>query len=225
MLTATRIATCASLGLATALLARYLAQGEWMLEPWRKSFLETARRELENGTLYQWGGGRNPATDWGVDCSGLFVMAMREAGIKPPPEGQTANVFYHALPKVTDPKPGDLAFFGPDASKAVHVVMVEKALPDGDAVTIGANGGDSDVTSPAVAQARGAHVSRKLVSEFKFNPFLGYATLDPEARGLASEGVREGAPFVACCGLCRTSICMRRPAKNCARCFVTPSVT
>lgn len=167
------------------------------LAPWRQCFLATADRLLESGTLYQWGGGRNPKTDYGVDCSGLFVVAMRECGVPPPPQGTTADVFWHSLQHVTVPQPGDMAFFGRD-DKAVHVVMVESVFDNGAVLTIGANGGDRNVTTPDIAIARNARVSRKLVSEFKFAPLLGYATPDPTQRKISFGFVSEP---VLCCNL------------------------
>ncbi len=166
-------------GGALGLLVGYLASPEMRLPAWRRSMLATARRHLALATPYQWGGGRSPS-DCGLDCSGLVIVSLKEAGVPLPPEGQSSGVWSDVLPVVTAPQPGDLAFFGPNG-RAVHVVMVEKALPNGDAVTLGANGGDRDMTC-AQALAKGAHVTRKLVSEFQFAPFLGYRTIDPSAR-------------------------------------------
>jgi hypothetical protein len=190
------VATFALAGAFGGLILGALLDPELRLPAWRRTMLAVARRHLAQGTPYQWGGGRSP-NDCGLDCSGLVIVALKEAGVQLPPEGQTSGVWCDVLPVVTDPQPGDLAFFGPNG-KAVHVVIVEKPLANGDAVTIGANGGDRDMTC-AQAVASGAKVTRKLVSDFKFAPFLGYRTIDPAARagGVGRYDVRRP---VLCCG-------------------------
>lgn len=177
-----RVALYGAIGGAVGGLAWYVANvlgdEEADLPEWRKAMLRRAREHLANRTLYQWGGGRSPS-NYGVDCSGMVITCLAEAGVPLPPEGGTSGVWWSVLPRVEVPLPGDVALFGrPD--KAIHVTLVEKVLEGGDAMTIGANGGDKDVTTPQIAEARGAFVSRKRALEWK--NFLGYCTFDPEIR-------------------------------------------
>ena len=167
-----------ALGAAGWYLTSVLLDEEADLPEWRKAMLRKARWHLENRTPYQWGGGRSPS-NYGVDCSGMVITCLKEAGVELPPEGGTSGVWWNVLPRVEVPQPGDVALFGrPD--KAVHVTLVEKALEGGDAMTIGANNGDRDVTSPEIAAARNAFVFRKRALEW--SNFLGYCTFDPEVR-------------------------------------------
>lgn len=117
-----------------------------------------AQAEELLGVPYQWGGGRN-ASDYGVDCSGLVILASKRAGLPLPPcPLATSDGWWRCLPRVSSPLPGDLALYGkPD--RAVHVELVMSYDPaSGVAQTIGANGGDRDVLTPEIAQERGAFV-------------------------------------------------------------------
>jgi hypothetical protein len=156
------------------------------LPEWRKAMLRKAREHLAARTLYQWGGGRSP-NDYGVDCSGMVLTCLREAGVSPPPEGGTSYVWWDVLPRVEVPQPGDVALFG-RPERAVHVTLVEYPLEGGDAMTIGANGGDKDVNTPQIAESRNAFVSRKRAREWK--NFLGYCTFDPEIRAAQTAGMK-----------------------------------
>jgi len=138
--------------------------------PERDALLREAL-DLE-GTLYQWGGGRS-AGDYGVDCSGLVILASKRAGVKLPPcPLATSNGWWQCLPRVSDPRPGDLALYGYAAeNRAVHVELV-LSFDGEDAETLGANGGDKDVLSPEVAKERGAFV-RHATTRGRAN-FLGF---------------------------------------------------
>lgn len=148
---------------------------EQPLSPEREAFLDAVRSQL--GVLYQWGGGRNPKYDYGVDCSGLVISSLWKADLKLPScGGATSNIWWHCLERISDPSPGDLAFYG-DAStdRAIHVEVVESY--DGEnAVVIGANGGGPQVTSPEIAKEKNAHVRRES-SHLHWKKFLGFARL------------------------------------------------
>lgn len=163
------------------------------ISPERQRFLEKVEHYL--GTLYQWGGGRNPKFDYGVDCSGLVIAALRDAGYALPPCSMpTSNGWWHCLERVDDPLPGDLAFYGhKDQDRAIHVEVVTSW--DGkNAHLIGANGGSSSTTTPEQAEEQHAYVRRE-DSHLHWNKFLGFARnpLESLAYGKpteAAEGVR-----------------------------------
>lgn len=178
----TTIAIGAAVGLVGGAILSKLSDPERALPQWRKDFLALARDYADREVPYQWGGGRSPS-DYGVDCSGLLIQAQKFAtaqGSNPPPlppEGQTSTVWNEALPKIDVPKPGDMALYG-SGGRASHVVMVEKWDPDTQTASIiGANGGDKDVNSPAVAAARGAFVRRAPTHLYR-DGFLGFTSFD-----------------------------------------------
>lgn len=99
--------------------------------------IDAAMRHL--GLPYAWGGGgtRGPgpgmAPDEGVigfDCSGLTQYAYAQAGISIP---RNSRAQYAALPKVgsDDLQPGDLVFWGTDASDPSSIVHVAIYLGGG----------------------------------------------------------------------------------------------
>ncbi|PID97374.1 MAG: hypothetical protein CSA84_00690 [Actinomycetales bacterium] len=61
------------------------------------------------GIRYRWGG----TSTSGIDCSGFTQMVYRRAGISIP---RTAEAQRRAATKVSNPRPGDLVFFGYPAS-------------------------------------------------------------------------------------------------------------
>jgi hypothetical protein len=135
----------------------------------RKEFVNAAMGLL--GVLYEWGGGHGPKS-YGLDCSGLVIVAGKKAGISI--EG-TADMMFRKLPKVSAPKLGDLAFYG-SGGKAQHVVI----MTSWDGTTggcVGANGGDQKVTTEAEAKARNAAVS--FVEDFRTvrKDFLGFGSI------------------------------------------------
>jgi len=155
----------------------------------RQQMLDQARALRDAGTLYQWGGGRH-AGDYGVDCSGLVIVAARAAGVPLPPQGWTSTVWWQVLPHISDPSPGDLVFYGL-GGVAHHVGFVDEG-----GLMLGANGGDQSVTTPAIAQARGAFVKNAPVG---YRPdLLGYASFDPALRGQASARPSFASPITCC---------------------------
>ena len=177
------------------------------LSPERQKFLEKVESYL--GTLYQWGGGRNPKYDYGVDCSGLVIAALRDAGYALPPCSMpTSDGWWHCLERVDDPMPGDLAFYGSkDQDRAVHVEVVTSW--DGhNAEVIGANGGSRSTTTPEQAQEQNAYVRRE-DSHLHWKKFLGFARnplelLAQSKPSKTTEGVRlelqhdEVLPYTKC---------------------------
>jgi cell wall-associated NlpC family hydrolase len=69
------------------------------------------------GTPYQWGG-ESPAE--GFDCSGLVQYAYGQAGLSLP---RTAREQYHRMTEIAarELAPGDLVFFKPPETRAMHV--------------------------------------------------------------------------------------------------------
>lgn len=78
----------------------------------RQKVIATAQRSV--GVPYKLGG---TSVDDGVDCSGLALVAYRQAGIALP---RSSNQQYHFLPKAHVAQPGDLLFFG-SKGQAWHV--------------------------------------------------------------------------------------------------------
>ena len=143
--------------------------------PRRRAVVKAALARL--GTPYQWAGGHMGAW-WGLDCSGLVLQAMRDAGEQPFAGGEsTSNGWYHALPAVLDPRPGDLGFYGSSPDRATHVVMVTKFDPStGVASIVGSNGGDQSTTSPEIAKQQGAMVKEAPTHLFR-KDFLGFGRM------------------------------------------------
>jgi len=109
------------------------------------------------GVPYQWGG-NDPEKDGGLDCSGAVLRWWRSAGIAFP--DMSAEVLRQRLAVTDTPKPGDLAFYSPDASNASanHVVMV--LSPN---ACIGANGGTSPNPSETTSDYR-SRMNAKMAS-------------------------------------------------------------
>lgn len=155
----------------------------------RAALVEAAQSFL--GTPYQWGGGRNPSTDYGLDCSGLVIASARKAGLPlPPAKLATSDGWWKALERVEVPLPGDLSLYG-TPSRAVHVELVTSYDPSTRlAQTIGANGGDSTTTTPERAAEKNACVKESTSESKRFLGFCRYPletllaphSLAPESR-------------------------------------------
>ncbi|WP_167108785.1 C40 family peptidase [Amycolatopsis granulosa] len=70
------------------------------------------------GLPYVWGGNGPDAGAAGFDCSGLTKAAYDAAGIDLP---RTADTQFRSVPPVTEPKMGDLVFYGNPATRIHHV--------------------------------------------------------------------------------------------------------
>lgn len=128
------------------------------------------------GVPYVWGG-KDPAK--GLDCSGAATVAYEKAGFaRPGARYKYGSADLHKrLTPTSDPKKGDLAFYGPNG-KVNHVMMVV-----GDGRVIGATGGGKNTKNPDDAMKIGAHVKYKPVDYRKDLISYGrapsvYATLD-----------------------------------------------
>jgi cell wall-associated NlpC family hydrolase len=75
----------------------------------RNKFVDAAKSLL--GTPYEWGGGHGKSS-YGLDCSGLVIVAARKAGITIPASKLNADGMWNSLNKVSVPQIGDLAFYG-----------------------------------------------------------------------------------------------------------------
>lgn len=163
------------------------------VSPARRLFLEHV--ETYQGTLYQWGGGRSPGSDYGVDCSGLIIAALRDANLPLPPcPLATSDGWWQCLPRIPDPLPGDLALYG-TPGRAVHVEVV-KRFDGTDADTVGAEGGDRDVLTPAIAEQRNARVrdasthARSNFLGFCRNPLDQVTSTTRSSHGVQIDGVQ-----------------------------------
>lgn len=116
---------------------------QWRFQQFLLSFL---------GIPYVWGGS-SPLV--GLDCSGLSQIVYARLGLDPPLD-QTADGLYRYFlahgTKVTKAELGVAVFYGL-AARVTHTGVAFDALH-----MIEAAGGGSDVTSPAIALARGADV-------------------------------------------------------------------
>ena len=80
--------------------------------------LQLARRFM--GTTYTWGG----ISSFGFDCSGFTQMLVRQRGIEMPRDADL-QAGWSGVTSVErkDLQPGDLLFFGPNASRITHTGM------------------------------------------------------------------------------------------------------
>ena len=76
----------------------------------------------------------------------------------------------------TEVKAGDFAFYGADPHSTTHVMVALER--QGDVVPVfGASGGNSDVTSPAIAKKKGARVRSRSTHLYR-RDFLGFYCLE-----------------------------------------------
>ena len=148
---------------------------------WREKMLLRANEHVQAQTLYQWGGGHGWVDAYGLDCSGLVIDCCKAAGFV---MQFNSDSIWKLCPHVEVPQPADLALYG-TAAQATHVTMVEKITPDGMVAIIGANGGGSATTTPAVARAQNAFV-KKVPTHLYRSGFLGFASLVDIAEGRKS---------------------------------------
>lgn len=150
------------------------------LAPWRQAILDRASWHVQQGTLYEWGGGHGGGT-YGLDCSGLVIDACKAAGFV---MQWNSGSMWELLPHVASPQPADLCLYG-SGGKATHVTIVEKLTPDGLVAIIGENGGGSNTTTPATAKAQGAFAKRVPTHLYR-SGFLGFCSLVDIAEGRVS---------------------------------------
>jgi hypothetical protein len=114
------------------------------------------------------------------DCSGLVTAGLYHASGGKLDWRSTTNAYrlMHLLPETHEPRPGDLAFYGPGRNLVNHVMIVlgEK---DRDLQVYGACGGNSYVTSPDIARAKGARVRTRKSHTYRPD-FLGFTRLFKE---------------------------------------------
>jgi hypothetical protein len=92
--------------------------------------------ESNLGRWYSWGG---DDPNQGFDCSGLMIEVLSAAGVFPRGDDTTAAGLRQRYQRVSQPRPGDLLFWG---EPPTHVEMVW-VIVDGTVFTIGASGGGS----------------------------------------------------------------------------------
>lgn len=105
------------------------------------------------GVYYQWGG-NYPTAGYGLDCSHFTYQVMKKYGLMSN-YMTSANQAAWATPITRSQlQPGDLVFYKSSSTGAV----VHVALYIGNDQVIGANGGDSSVTSSSIAASKNAMV-------------------------------------------------------------------
>lgn len=132
----------------------------------RLAFLDEALRK--EGSPYVWCGD-GPTY---FDCSGLVCWCLLQVGGPDWRSKHNSHSLWNTLPETDAPRPGDLCFYGRPAHPT-HVMIWW-----GDGRVYGACGGNSDVTSPELAQARGARVRFRQAVGYRPD-FLGYRSLAP----------------------------------------------
>ncbi len=110
------------------------------------------------------------------DCSGLVTSSIYEATGGKIDRRATWNAqkLLNNCAMVEEPRPGDLAFYGPSAGMVTHVMVYMGAK--GKDVVLGASGGDSTTTSPEKAVERGAKVKGYKTAKYR-RDFLGFGRL------------------------------------------------
>lgn len=136
----------------------------------RAAFLAWVQARL--GTPYCWPhasngftgkGLRNPANPDALDCSGTVTCGLYNATSKRIDWRATHNAhrLFTLLEATTDPKPGDLVFYGRRGYSSHVMVWV------GDGRVIGASGGNSDTLTREVAQRQGACVKYRKSVDYR----------------------------------------------------------
>lgn len=122
------------------------------------------------GAPYRWGG--DDPSGW--DCSGLCVEVLQAAGVFDRRGDSTADGLFRRFPRVEQPRPGCLAFWGTPA-RITHVELVAEVI-GGQAYTIGASGGGPKTQSEADAWRSNAFVKvRPVAGPGARADFMGYA--------------------------------------------------
>jgi len=144
----------------------------------------------KDGCLYCWPTEENGYSGKGranslyrdvYDCSGLVTSSLNEAteGREDHRDTWNAQKLLNNCAVVTDPRPGDLAFYGPSRSLVTHV-MVYIGTNAGPGLrgkrVFGASGGDSRVVTPEIAKERNA-VVRGFKSHLYRHDFLCFGRL------------------------------------------------
>jgi cell wall-associated NlpC family hydrolase len=107
------------------------------------------------GLPYKWGGSNHLT---GYDCSGLVIELLKSQGVFKVHDA-TAQQLADMFPTPSTPTLGALVFFGKSRTSITHVGMALNST-----LMIEAGGGDSSVTSKAVAEEAGAWVRIRPIS-------------------------------------------------------------
>lgn len=106
------------------------------------------------GVYYQWGGNYPQGSSYGLDCSHYTYQVFKKFGLMKNYMVSADQANYVTKIRRSELKPGDLVFYKSKSSgKVVHV-----AIYIGNGQIIGANGGDSSVTSIEIAKKKNAKV-------------------------------------------------------------------
>lgn len=106
------------------------------------------------GIYYQWGGNYPEGSSYGLDCSHFTYQVFKKFGLMKYYMVSADQANFVTRIKRSELKPGDLVFYKSKSSgKVVHV-----AIYIGNGQIIGANGGDSSVTSVSIAKKKNAKV-------------------------------------------------------------------
>lgn len=108
------------------------------------------------GVPYKWGG----STLDGLDCSGLIIYCLREAGIKIHDTNAQGifNMFQARPVEKLQAPPGSLYFYGAGKTGINHVMAVCAHWDGTGIILIGARGGDHTTNTPENAADKKAFV-------------------------------------------------------------------
>lgn len=110
------------------------------------------------GIPYIWGGA-SPRI--GFDCSGFVIWIYQVFGLLPSGDWTAQGLYdYFKRDLIEDMEPGDLVYYGKDFNKITHV-MIYVGKMNGQAMVVGASGGDSKCTTDSEALRRDAKVKIK----------------------------------------------------------------
>lgn len=121
------------------------------------------------GIYYQWGGNYPQGSSYGLDCSHFTYQVFKKFGLMNSYMVSADQANFVKRISRSELKPGDLVFYKSKSSgKVVHV-----AIYIGDGKIIGANGGDSSVTTIEIAKKKNAKVKIQSIDYDSREKFYG----------------------------------------------------
>lgn len=121
------------------------------------------------GVYYQWGGNYPEGSSYGLDCSHFTYQVFKKFGLMNSYMVSADQANYVTRISRSELQPGDLVFYKSKSSgKVVHV-----AIYIGNDQVIGANGGDSSVTTIDIAKKKDAKVKIQFLDYDSREKFYG----------------------------------------------------